>query len=153
MISSATATSGLMMRSIPSVLGLTIFLAAEGDLAAVTKYPEYSGFLTLPTVMDAPSSFARKQISMLVSSLFVTAIIKSARPTSASLSILGEVALPVIVLTSSWRRIPSITASEGSTIVTSCFPSASTEAMCIPTIPAPAIMIYTWLTVICCRYL
>ena len=96
----STGCSETRHRLEPGVLGRTIFLAAEGDLAAVTKYPEYSGFRTLPTVMDAPSSFARKQISMLVSSLFVTAIIKSARPTSASLSTLGAVALPVIVLTS-----------------------------------------------------
>ena len=65
-----------------------------------------------------------------------------ARLTSASLRILGVAAFPTIVLTSSWLRTFSTTVPDGSMTVTSCFPSTSVEAICRPTTPAPATIIY-----------
>ena len=75
----------------------------------------------------------------------VTATTRLARLTSASRRTLGVAALPTTVLTSIWRRMPSTTSSEDSTTVTSCFASASREAMWNPTVPEPATMIYIYL--------
>ena len=98
-----------------------------------------------PTVFTAPRLVASIQAVMLRLSSGVTAMNRSASPAPTSFNPFMEVGEELTVIRSKLELSVLILSSLSSINMMSCFSRDNSLAKCVPTAPAPAMIIFTML--------